>query len=152
MEHEPVKRVARIDRWEVAALPSQWTDQEKGLQLRLLLRERGIDPNRLFFLSYHPRHHCWLLTQRCPDPAVAESASTAKGDDVFYRELTAELRRAARLACAHLGSWWFPYRLPEQPEPVTAAALTKELSGTGGSHAPVRFTREGGWQAGPSAN
>ena len=151
MEHEPVKRVARLDRWEVAALPTQWTDEEKGCQLRLLLRERGIDPNRLYFLNYHPRHHCWLFTQRCPEPE-ALVATAGKADDAFYRQLAGELRRTARLASVSQGTWWVPYRLPDAPEIVSPSELAMELSAAGEARASVRFNREGGWQSGPSAN
>jgi hypothetical protein len=152
MEHEPVKRVARLDRWEVVALPTQWTDEEKGQQLRLLLRERGIDPNRLYFLTYHPRHHCWLFTQRCPESTAHSVKPAAKPDDIFYRQLTTELRRTARVASATQGTWWVPYRLPEVPEALTPSELATALSAAGDLHAAVRFTREGGWHTGPSEN
>jgi len=144
--------VARIDRREVAALPTQWTDLEKGLQLRLLLRERGIDPQRLYVLTYHPRHQSWLFTQRPQEPGTVPSATAGTSDDVFYRQLAVELRRTARLACASQGLGWFPYRLPEQPEAVTPADLARELSACGDTDPPVRFTREGGWRAAPSVN
>jgi hypothetical protein len=150
MEHEPLKRVARLDRWEVAALPTQWTDEEKGQQLRLLLRERGIDPNRLYILTYHPRHHCWLFMQRCPESPVA--AAVGKPDDVFYRQLAAELRRTARVASLSQGPWRVPYRLPDAPETLTPTELATELSAAGKLHSAVRFTREGGWHNGPSDN
>jgi hypothetical protein len=150
MEHDPVKRVARLDRWEVVALPTQWTDEDKGQQLRLLLRERGIDPNRLYLLTYHPRHHCWLFTQRCAEPGSVVTAG--KPDDVFYRQLAGELRRTARAATLSQGPWWAPYRLPDVPEAVTPAELAMELSATGEPNPAVRFTREGGWHTDPSAN
>jgi hypothetical protein len=152
MEHEPVTRVARLDRWEVAALPTQWTDEEKGQQLRLLLRERGIDPNRLYFLTYHPRHHCWLFTQRCPEPGAHGAMAAGKADDAFYRQLTTELRRTARVASATHGSWWTPYRLPEVPEILTPSELATELSAAGNIRPSLRFTPEGGWHTEPSDN
>jgi hypothetical protein len=150
MENEPRQRLARIDRHEVAALPSEWTDLEKGRQLRYLLRERGIDPNRLYFLTYHPRHHCWLITQQAPETGGASVVTPGKSDDVFYRQLAVELRRTARLACASQGAWWLPYRVADQPEPITPSDLAHELSAAGDPPMEIRFNCEGGW--GPSLN
>jgi hypothetical protein len=151
MPHDSGKRVARIDRREVAALPAQWTDREKGYQLRVLLRERGIDPNRLYLVSYHPRHRCWLFTQQGPEPADLPP-SPGKSDDVFYRQLAAELRHTARLACAVHGGQRVRYQLPDAAQEVSPADLAKLLGAPDAGHSPVRFTREGGWQAGPSVN
>jgi hypothetical protein len=150
MAHDTAKRVARIDRRELAALPMQWTDLEKGYQLRLLLRERGIDPNRLYFLTYHPRHHCWLFTQQGPEPG-AVPLRPDQGDAAFYHQLAGELRRTARLACAAPGAAWVRYQLPDRPQELTPADLAIELGGWG-EYVPVRFTWEGGLQSGPSSN
>ena len=66
MPHEQGRHVARLDKHELTGMPAQWTEPERGRHLRRLLRDRGIDPDRLYFLSYHPRHRCWLFHQRPP--------------------------------------------------------------------------------------
>jgi hypothetical protein len=152
MPHEAGKRVARLDRREVASLPVQWTELEKGQQLRLLLWERGIDPNRLYFLSYHPRHKCWLFVQGGAEPGTGAPAAAVKGDDTFYRQLVAELRRAARLACVTQGAYSIRYELPDPSVDVTPIDLAKQLGVLAEGHAAVRFTGEGGWRAEPSWN
>jgi hypothetical protein len=151
MSHDPGKRVARIDRREVAALPAQWTDLEKGHQLRLLLHERGIDANRLYLLTYHPPHRCWLFTQGGAEPALVAPAP-GKGDDLFYRQLTADLGRTARVACATWGACRAYYQLPDVPYEITSADLVRQLGAPDDAQPAVRFTREGGWQTEPCSN
>jgi hypothetical protein len=152
MPHEPGKRVARLDRREVASLPVQWTELEKGQQLRLLLWERGIDPNHLYWVTYHPPHKCWLFVQAGPEPATAAPSPSVKGEDVFYRQLVAELRRSARLACVTHGAYHVRYELPGPSVDVTPTDLAKQLGKLAKGHATVRFTSEGGWRAEPSRN
>jgi hypothetical protein len=106
----------------------------------------------LYYVTYHPRHHCWLFTQPNPEPGSVPQTPAVETDDVFYRHLAAELRRTARQASANQSVWWFPYRLPDPPQPVTPGDLAKEFSASGDLQSAVRFTREGGWQAGPSVN
>jgi hypothetical protein len=146
MEHEPTPRVARVNRQDLDDMPAHWSDQERGQYLRLLLRLKGLDPGRLYTVSYYPHRSCWLLTQT-PGPA-AEPASSADGkpDEVFYREAVAEFRRTAFVALAQRPHGAGTYQLPPKPYPLTTTELA-DLLGGGTDQPPVRFDGEGGWQA-----
>lgn len=151
MPSEPRQHVTRIDRRDLADLPPEWTDQERGRHLRLLFQQRGIDPDRLFRLEYYPHRHCWVLIQDA-DPR-ADKLPPHQPDRMFYRQVTAEFRRAALAALAAHGPHFLgKFQLPPEPQELTPAKLIDLLGGPGGDAAPVRFTSEGGWRASPSEN
>jgi hypothetical protein len=159
MTAESDKHIARLDQQELADLPLQWTNAERGHYLRRLLRAKGVDPDRLYALTYHPRKRCWLLSQPRvasgpPAPAV-QAGPPSEADEAFYLRALTELRRSALAALASgaaqaslpLGA---RYELPAQPQETTPAALAKWLGEGGVSDRPVRFDSEGGWRAGLS--
>jgi hypothetical protein len=158
MATQPV-RVARIDRNELLDLPAPWTNQERGQYLRFLLRLKGIDPDRLYRLAYHPLPRCWLLTQeaepdRPPAPAVAQA------EEHFYLQAIAQFHWTARVACAALASqstqfarFGCSYQLPPKPQEMSPDDLAKSLGGSGPVSKPAPFfTSEGGWRVPPSEN
>jgi hypothetical protein len=159
MSDEPTRRVARIDRHELADMPARWADPQRGRYLRRLLRARGIDTDRLYQVEYYPLRRCWLLTQVSGAGGPGRPRGPATTDAVFYLRARETLRRAARTACAalaahsaHFAHFGCKYQLPAKPEAVTPATLADSLGGPGPGRAPVRFDGEGGWQASPSDN
>jgi hypothetical protein len=159
MQYQAPPRVARINRQELASLPAHWTDRERGQYVRLLLGIQGIDCGRLYWVEYHPRHHCWLVTQ--PEPltkAAPESGPLAK-DDALCLQILTEFRRTARLAWAALAArspelarHGGKYELPDRPEELTPAGLVNQLGHSGPADAPVQFDAEGGWHEPTSPN
>jgi hypothetical protein len=156
MANEPVTRWARLDKQELADLSAQGSDQERGRLLRRLLREKGIDPNRLYRVEYHPHRLCWLLTQ---ETAPGGHSAPGMADDLFYLQALTELRRTARTAFAavaarssHFANFGRPYQLPTEPEPQPLAPrdLANLLGGTNAP--PARFDSEGGWEPELSPN
>lgn len=149
MTNEPARQVARLDRGDLADLPTAWTDAERGRHLSGLLRTRGIDLARLYRAEYYVGHQCWLLTQE-PEPAAGPAAAD---DALLFRDLIRELRRAAQgtwkaLAgrSLHFAAHGRRYQLPPEAEPLTPAALAELLGGP--VEGPrVHFTSEGGWLA-----
>jgi hypothetical protein len=154
-------RVARIDRHELLDLPSDWTNEDRGRYLRLLLRHKGIDTNRLYRIEYYPRRRCWLLIQETEpgSPPLPTAATYHPGDASFYLQTLAEFRRAGVTAWSALAAqssqfacWGGPYELPKEPEELTPADLTQLLRDPGEGNPSVSFDSEGGWRAGPSEN
>lgn len=156
-------RVARVNRPELLDLPPDWTDQECGQYLRLLLQLKGIDPNRFYYLSYHPDARCWLLTQKAeaglsPPPGVA--LAPARLDELFYPHVMAQFRWAARTACAaqaahsqHFARSGSRYQLPAAAHELSPGDFAKLLGGASAGAAPeTHFDGEGGWRVRPSAN
>jgi hypothetical protein len=156
-------RVARLNKTELFDLPAAWTDRERGQYLRALLQFKGIDPDRLYRVAYHPLPRCWVLTQdgepagpREPRPA----GSSAKADELFYLHAVGQFRWAARAACAALASqsthfalFGCPYQLPATPQEVTPEELVRQLGDPGPRRKPPpSFDSEGGWQSRPSEN
>lgn len=152
-------RVARVNRPEWIDLPAHWTSADRGQYLRLLLQLKGIDPNRLYRIAYHPQARCWLLTQEAePEPAPGRADTPAIRAEAFYRETLAQFRWVAHTACAslaarslHFARFGCEYQLPPQAEEITPADLARWLGGpssTGG--APADFNSEGGWHGDPS--
>jgi hypothetical protein len=156
MVDEPIRRVARLDKHELADMPSAWTNQDRGRFLRLLLRQKGIDPDRLFTVEYYPHRTCWLLTQHA---GLTAGTPARPSDAAFYEQTALEFRRTARSAFAvqaarslHFASHGCQYQLPAKPQEMTPSALADLLGGGGGTPPSVRFTSEGGWQTPPSDN
>jgi hypothetical protein len=151
MSTEPTRRMARLEKHELASLPPHWTNRERGRHLRVLLQRKGIDPGRMYRLEYYPHRQCWLLTQEGAPPG--ELAAGKVDDESLYLETLNELRRTALTAvtalAAHnryLAQNGRPYQLPPKPEELTPADLAELLGGapTGGD--AVQFTGEGGWR------
>jgi hypothetical protein len=161
--NDQLRRVARINKRHLSALPADWTQAERGRYLRLLFRVKGIDPDRLFHIEYFPQRRCWLLLQPAaglPDPAPVDVAAPAsRTDEAFYLQTAGALRRAAIAAFAafaahssHFARAGAAYQLPAQPQELTSAHL-KDLCGHSTPDSmPIRFTAEGGWLSGPSEN
>src|SRR5207249_9967061 len=101
-------RLARVNKRELADVPAAWTEPERGQYLRLLLRGKGIDPDRLFRVEYHPRRHCWLVIQDPPPsagfvPRLSQPGHSA-ADAALYREVMNLFRRTAQAAFAALAA------------------------------------------------
>jgi hypothetical protein len=158
MPSESIQRVVRIDKGDLAELPAEWSDQERGRHLRRLFRLRGIEPHRLFRVEYYPHHQCWLLIQE-DMPGASPAAAPRQPDGLFYRQVMAELRRAALTAFAshaarsmHFASHGSSYQLPPKPQELTPGTLMDLLGGPSKEQEGVHFTNEGGWQIKPSEN
>jgi hypothetical protein len=157
----PPLRVARVDKRELFDLPAAWTSRERGQYLRVLLSGKGIDPARLFRVEYHPRRHCWVLTQEEPPPGrhAFIPADSGKADETLFAEAMTLFRRTAQAAFAalaaqdrHFACFGREYQLPPAPQETTPADLAKLLGGPSPEAPPVSFTSEGGWQTPPSKN
>jgi hypothetical protein len=154
MRHEQATRVARIEKADLAGLPPQWTPRERGQYLRGLLRQKGVDPDQLYQVEYHPRHSCWLLIQQTEpvdQPAAPAAVPPSQSDELFYVRVTDELRRTA-LAALGTRSVYFAhgagrYELPEKAEEISPAELMNQLGGPCAGDPPVRFDAEGRWRA-----
>jgi hypothetical protein len=155
MPNDAATRVARIDKAEWSGMPLHWTRQERGRFLRQLLRQKGVDPDRLYKVEYHPRHACWLLVQEAgpEEPSIPTTAAPpSPADELFYLRAADEFRRTALLA---LGSRPGPfanlrgkYELPDKGEEISPADLAHVLGGRPATDPPVRFDAEGRWRAG----
>jgi hypothetical protein len=135
-------------------MPASWTTGERGQHLRLMLRRKGIDPDRLFTMEYYPQRGCWLLTQAAEPAKSPESTrgAAALRPEAFYAQTAAELRRTAVVAFAalasqspHVALLGRKYQLPPEPQLLTPADLV-DLIGGDARHAAARFDSEGGWQ------
>src|SRR5918911_533444 len=122
MPNEPGRRVARVDKSELSAMPEGWTHRERGRHLRRLLERKGIAPDRLFAVEYFPKHQCWVLTQDAEAAAPPGAAPPAQPEEVFYLQTVTEFRRPAGGAfaslaarSAHFASFGCDYQLPEKP-------------------------------------
>ena len=160
MDNERLQRMARLEKRELAEIPSHWSKQERGEYLWRLLRDKGVDPGRLYTMEYFPHRQCWLLKQEIESGAqrlpIAPAPPRAAGQQ-FYLQLSTELRRAALAAFAavasrsvHFARFGCDYQLPPKPQETTPADLVRLLGGLDEAEAPVRFTSEGGWQPGAS--
>jgi hypothetical protein len=163
MPNPPTPQLARIDRQDLSAMLPHWNYQERGRYLRGLFRARGIDPDRLYTITYYPHRHCWLLTQPSAKPAPTPTGFPGlpprKADELFYSQVTTELRRTALAAVAavglhsaHFTTLGAKYQLPAPPQELSPSALRKLLGDPTPGGGSVRFDTEGGWQAGPSRN
>jgi hypothetical protein len=160
MNTELARHIARIDKHELAGMPSFWNNRERGRYLRHLLRARGIDPGALFHIEYYPYRGCWLFFQTNePGSQAALEMPLFQDDEKFFLQTLAQLRHAARSAFAavaatsiHFASHGCAYALPPRPQEVAAADLAHLLGREAGTSSPVQFTAEGGWQTEPSDN
>ena len=158
MPNERVRRLARLEKRELSEIPAYWSKEERGRYLWHLLRDRGIDPSLLYALEYFPYRRCWLLTQEteagCRLAPLGEALPHEKAV-LFYAQISTELRRTALAAFAsvavrsvHFARFGCEYQLPPKPQETSPSELAQALGGTSGQGARVRFTSEGGWQAG----
>src|SRR5437870_9521880 len=101
MLNELSRRMARLERRELTEIPSHWLKEERGRYLWRLLRNKGIDPSRLFTLEYFPDRQCWLLTQEIehgPQQRALAPPPPGKASLLFYTQINTELRRTALAA------------------------------------------------------
>jgi hypothetical protein len=154
MDQEPTRRIARLDKQELADMPSHWTDLERGQYLSLLLHLKGIDCRRLYWVEYHPRHQCWVVSQQpeADGTYASEPAFFDHAADQLCLQTLVEFRRTARLAWAALAArspefarHGSDYQLPEKPEELTPGELLSLLSDSDVEPPPAEFDGEGGW-------
>jgi hypothetical protein len=152
METEPLQRVARIERAELAGLGSDTPLSERGRFLRGLLQSKGIDPDRLYRVEYFPSHHCWLVTQDAGPQRPGRPSGGPKADELFYVQAIGDFQRVARAACAamaahsmHFARFGRKYELPEPERELPLSDLVTQLGGTGDDTPSVRFDSEGRW-------
>src|SRR5438270_1623489 len=103
MPNESIRRMARLEKHELSEIPSHWSKEERGRYLWRLLRDKGIDPGRLYTVEYFPYRQCWLLTQEIeqgPHQRPIAMAPPCKGGLHFYTQVSTELRRMALSAFA----------------------------------------------------
>jgi hypothetical protein len=161
MWNEP-HHVARINRHELTELPAGWSNSERGHYLRVLLRLKGIDPDRFYWITYHPFPRCWLLTQEAGfGPSQdRETLVDAREAEQFYLQALTEFRCQARAACMALAAhspqfarFGCAYELPEKAQELTPSDLAKQL---GDGFCPgawvFHFDNEGGFNSYPSEN
>jgi hypothetical protein len=153
MRTERPRRTARLEKRELAAMPSHWSKEDQGRYLWRLLREKGLNPGRLYTVEYFPYHQCWLLTQEADSRPIAV-ALPKEGARLFFTQVSTELQRTARAAFAalaarseHFARFGCKYQLPPKPQETTPADLTRSLGGPADEDSHVQFTSEGGWQA-----
>ena len=156
MENEPLQRLARIERAELAGLGSDMPLPERGRFLRDLLQSKGIDPDRLYRVEYFPGHHCWLVTQDAGPPRAVAASRGPKTDELFYVQAIAEFQRIARAACAamaahsmHFARFGRKYELPEPERELPLSDLVTLLGGSGDETPPAHFDSEGRWRPEP---
>jgi len=162
MPDAPEKRVARINKHELADMPAVWTNQERGQFLRLLVQFKGIDLTRFYTVEYYPHRACWLVTQEggaARDATAGTSLPGGKADEALYLRMRDEFRRTAVAACAvleahspHLAAHGAKYQLPPKPQEITPAELLDQIGGSETGGPAVRFDGEGGWHSGPAEN
>ncbi len=156
------QRVARIDRQELTDLPANWSNEERGQYLRVLLKRKGVDVNRLYRLEYYPYHYCWLMLQEQRGEELAvdtDERPQEAADAEFYSRMMAEFRRTAMSAMAalaarapHFVRHGGKYQLPSPPRELTSRELEEMLGGAEQDRFSISFDTEGGWQFGPSEN
>jgi hypothetical protein len=157
MRTERPQRLARLEKRELAEMPPHWSKAEQGEYLWRLLRDKGVDPARLYTVEYFPHRQCWLLTQEIELGTQARPIAPVPPREAglrFYTQVSTELRRTALAAfaavagrSAHFARFGSHYELPPKPQETTPADLARLLGGPNKSDAQVRFTSEGGWQA-----
>jgi hypothetical protein len=156
MLNELTRRLARLEKRELSEIPSQWLKEERGRYLWRLLRNKGVDPGRLFTVEYFPYRQCWLLTQEIehgPHQRPIAPAPAGQAGLLFYNQVSTELRRTALAAFAaaaarsvHFARFGCNYQLPPKPQETTPADLVRLLGGPAAEEARIRFTSEGGWK------
>jgi hypothetical protein len=158
MEHEPPRKLARLDRAELGGAGPDASPAERGRHLRRLFEAKGIDPDRLYHVEYFATHHCWLVTQEEGPPRRRPAAAGDPADARFYVQVMAELQHVARSAlramAAHSPHFARFGRKFEPPGPVREVALSElvdQLGGPGDDTASVRFDSEGRWHDGPKS-
>jgi hypothetical protein len=160
MRYERPQRLARLEKRELAEIPSHWSKAEQGDYLWRLLLHKGVDPSRLYTVAYYPHRQCWLLTQEIEagtPPRPIAPAPPCEAGLRFYSQVSTELRRTALAAFAavagrssHFARFGCDYELPPKPQETTPADLVSWLGGgPNQTDARVRFTSEGGWQVLP---
>jgi hypothetical protein len=157
MRTERTQRLARLEKRELAEIPSHWSKAEQGEYLWRLFRDKGVDPGRLYTVEYFPHRQCWLLTQDIDAGTQLRPIASAPPSDAglrFYIQVSTELRRTALAAFAavagrsvHFARFGSNYELPPKPQETTPADLVRLLGGQRENDTRVRFTSEGGWQA-----
>src|SRR5438874_13803462 len=103
MRTERPQRLARLEKRELAEIPSHWSKADQGEYLWRLLRDKGIDPGRLYTVEYFPYRQCWLLTQdieQGPQPRPIAIAPRGEAGLLVYTHVTTALRRTALAAIA----------------------------------------------------
>src|SRR5262249_60679855 len=103
MRNELIRRLARLEKRELAAIPSNCSKEEQGQHLWRLLRDKGIDPGQLYTVEYFPHRQCWLLTQETESGRRLQPIAPAPPRDagrLFYTQVSTELRRTALAAFA----------------------------------------------------
>src|SRR5438132_3832527 len=101
MRNERNQRTARLEKRELSEMPSHWSKEEQGQYLWRLLRDKGIDPGRLYTVEYFPYRQCWLLTQECGVGQARVSfvaAPRGEAGRLFHTQVSTELRRTALAA------------------------------------------------------
>jgi hypothetical protein len=159
MLNELSRRMARLERRELTEIPSHWSKEERGRYLWRLLRNKGVDPSRLFTAEYFPYRQCWLLTQEIehgPQQRAIAPAPPGEASLLFYTQVSTELRRTALAAFAaaaarspHFARFGCKYQLPPKPQETTAAELACLLGEPADQDGHIRFTSEGGWRIAP---
>jgi hypothetical protein len=154
--------MARLEKRELAEIPSHWSKEQQGQYLWRLLRDKGVDPGLLYTVEYFPHRQCWLLTQECEPGLQTRPIAAMPPHEVghsFYVQVSTELRRTALAAFAaqaarsvHFARFGCKYQLPPKPQETTPADLARALGGPIDAEARVRFTDEGGWQVVPPEN
>ena len=159
MPNERSRRLARLEKRELAEMPSHWSKEERGQYLWRLLGSKGIDPSLLYTVEYFPYRQCWLLTQESESamqrrPIV--NTPPREAGRMFYTQVSTELQRTALAAFAaaaarslHFARFGCKYQLPAKPQETTVAELVRSLGGPSNDPDNVRFTSEGGWQLAP---
>src|SRR5438874_11997564 len=102
MRTERPQRLARLEKRELAEIPSHWSKADQGEYLWRLLRDKGVDPSRLYTVEYFPHRQCWLLTQELEAGTPPRPITPAPGEAglQFYTQVSTELRRTALAAVA----------------------------------------------------
>jgi hypothetical protein len=162
MRNERIRRLARLEKRELAEIPSHWSKEEQGQYLWRLLQDKGVDPSLLYTVEYFPSRRCWLLTQECESgahPRPVAAVPPHEAGQSFYTQVSTELQRTALAAFAahtarsvHFAHFGRKYELPPKPQETTLADLVRSLGGPVDEQARIRFTSEGGWQAEPPEN
>jgi hypothetical protein len=157
METGAPRRLARIDRAELAGPGPDAPLPERGRHLRRLLQGKGIDPDRLYHVEYYPGHHCWLVTQEeAPPRRRPARPADEKADTLFFVQVMTELQGTARHAVRawaahsmHFARFGRKFELPGPARELPLSELVDLLGGPGDDTASVRFDSEGRWHDEP---